>query len=112
MKEVNTNNFEEIVIKSSKPVMVDFWAEWCGPCRMLGPVLEDVADEVADVTIVKVNVDDNSELSAQYGVRSIPAVFVLRGGEQVDKFVGLKNKNEVIDIILNNLDKESDEQED
>jgi len=95
----NQEEFQNIIDSEEGIVLVDFWAEWCGPCRMLGPILEDVSEEVENVTIIKVNVDDNSELSAKYGVRSIPVVMAFDKGEVVDKFVGLKKKEEIIAFI-------------
>jgi len=93
MKEVNTNNFEEIVIKSSKPVMVDFWAEWCGPCKMLSPILEELSTEQSDFEIVKCNVDENAELTKRFAIRGIPTVLFFNKGEMVDKNVGMASKS-------------------
>jgi thioredoxin 1 len=90
--------FQGIIESENGVVLVDFWAEWCGPCRMLGPILQSLSEEV-DVTVIKVNVDENPELSKKYGVRSIPVVFAIKNGEEVDKIVGLKDKNSYIEII-------------
>ena len=108
----NKEEFQQILDTEKNIVLVDFWAEWCGPCRMLGPELELVSEEVEDVTIVKVNVDENSELSAEYGVRNIPVVFVIKDGEQIDKFVGLKKKDKIVEIIDKNRTTESEDTED
>lgn len=90
---VTDADFQQKVLESDKPVIVDFWAEWCGPCRMLGPVLEEMAVEHEDsVVIAKLNVDENPATAAQYGVTSIPLVLGFRGGEKVKESVGAKPK--------------------
>ncbi len=102
--EITDANFEEIVLKSDKPVVVDFWAEWCGPCRMIGPSIEDMAGEYDGRAIVgKVNVDHNPGVSAQFGVRNIPTVLFIKGGEVADKVVGAVPKAQLtqkLDAIL------------
>lgn len=92
--EITDSNFNELVINSDKPVVVDFWAEWCGPCKMIGPVIDEISNEYSDKAIVgKVNVDQNSSVSAQFNVRSIPTVLFIKNGEVVDKSVGAVAKN-------------------
>lgn len=87
--EITDANFEELVLNSDKPVVVDFWAEWCGPCRMIGPAIEEMASEYDGKAVVgKVNVDHNPGVSAQFGVRNIPTVLFIKGGEVADKSVG------------------------
>jgi len=91
--EITDSNFEEI-INSEKPVLVDFWAEWCGPCKMIGPLVEELANEFEGKAIIgKVDVDANPEISAKFGIRSIPTLLVFKGGEIVDKQVGAVPKS-------------------
>ena len=92
-KEVTDASFEADVLKSEKPIMVDFWAEWCGPCRAVSPILDKIAEENADkLEIVKLNVDDNPETAMKYGITSIPAMKVFRAGEVVKTVIGAKPK--------------------
>jgi len=87
-------NFDEVVLKSDKPVLVDFWAEWCGPCRMVGPVVEELAKEFEGKALVgKVDVDSNPEISMKFGIRNIPALLFFKGGEIVDKQIGAVPKS-------------------
>lgn len=97
MKIIGEKEFAETIQEGL--ALVDFYADWCGPCKMLGPILEELSSEMEDVTIAKVNVDENSDLAAQLGVRSIPAVFLFKDGKQVDSFVGLQPKASIKNFI-------------
>lgn len=103
MLKVNNQNFEEVVLKSDKLVVVDFFATWCGPCQMLSPVLEEISHELSDVTIVKVDVDEAPQLAEKYGVFSIPNVVMIKDGKEIDRFVGFSSKEVVINNIKKNL---------
>ncbi|MFQ3214513.1 MAG: thioredoxin 1 [Marivirga sp.] len=97
--EITDSNFEEI-IKSEQPILVDFWAEWCGPCKMIGPVVEELASEYEGKAVVgKVNVDENPNVSAKFGIRSIPTLLVFKGGEVVDKQIGAVPKQVLADKL-------------
>jgi len=98
--ELTDANFEELVLKSNKPVLVDFWAAWCGPCRMLAPIVEELGKDYGDkVTIGKVDVDANQKYAGQYGVRNIPTVLLFKGGKVIDKQVGVAPKKTYVEKI-------------
>ena len=98
--EITDANFEEKVLKNDKPVMVDFWAAWCGPCRMVGPIIDQISQEYEGKAVVgKVDVDANQEFAAKYGVRNIPTVLVFQNGEVVGRQVGVAPKNAYTDAI-------------
>ncbi|MEM7299815.1 MAG: thioredoxin [Pseudomonadota bacterium] len=101
---IDSNNFESDVLKSSEPVVVDFWAEWCGPCKMIAPSLEELSDEMqGKVKIAKLNMDDNPDLAAQYGVRSIPTLLMFKDGEPVAIQVGAAPKSKLSDWINSSI---------
>ncbi len=101
MKEIDLtyNDFDSVVMDSDKPVLVDFWATWCGPCRMLGPVIAQIAEERDDIKVCKVNVDDEPELARMFNVMSIPTVLVFKNGELKDRSVGFKPKQQILDLL-------------
>jgi len=90
--QLSTDNFDQIVLQSSKPVFVDFWAPWCGPCRIMGPVIEELALEMEGVEIGKVNVDEHAEIAQRYNILSIPTFIIFKGGQVVEQFSGTMEK--------------------
>ena len=95
----NLENFENEVLKSEKPVLVDFWASWCGPCRELGPVVDALGEELTDVKVVKINVDEERELAKKYKIFSIPTLVVIKDGQAVNKSVGVKSREEILAML-------------
>ena len=97
IKNCNENDFENEVLKSNLPVIVDFWAEWCGPCKMLTPILEELSNEIKnEINVVKVNLDENQDLAMKYSIRSIPTLLLFKEGNLIDTKVGLLPKNEIV----------------
>jgi thioredoxin 1 len=95
--EVNDGNFDEIVIKSDKPVIVDFWAEWCGPCRMIAPIVEEIASDYAgSVVVTKCDVDNSPQVANRFGIRNIPTILFFKNGQIADKQVGAVPKNNLV----------------
>lgn len=96
---ISMNNFQQEVVNSDKPVLLDFWAPWCGPCRMVMPVLEEIAKERSDIKVCKVNVDEQPELARQFGVMSIPALVVLKNGKIVNQSMGAKPRSQILAML-------------
>jgi len=96
---ININNFQEEVMHSDRPVLLDFWAPWCGPCRMVGPIVEEIAVERSDVKVCKINVDEESELAGRFGVMSIPTLVVIRDGKEVRRSTGAMPKNRILELL-------------
>lgn len=93
------NNFKTEVMQSDKTVLIDFWAEWCGPCRMMSPIIDEVADTISDVKVCKVNVDEAADLASMFGIESIPTLIVIKNGQTVNKSIGLISKDKVLELI-------------
>ncbi len=97
--KVSNSNFEEEVLNSDKRVVVDFWADWCGPCKMLGPVIDELSEELTDIKFCKVNVDEEEELAVKYKIMSIPSVLIFEGGKLIDTSMGFKPKAALAEFI-------------
>ena len=96
---VNKNNFNQEVLNSDKPVLMDFWAPWCGPCRMVVPLVEEIAKERSDIKVVKINVDEEQELAMQFGVMSIPTLVVMKNGKVVNQITGARPKAQILAML-------------
>ena len=97
--QINKNNFQNEVLNSEMPVLLDFWAPWCGPCRMVGPIVDEIADERGDIKVGKVNVDEQPELAAQFGVMSIPTLVVMKNGKIVNQVTGARPKAQILAML-------------
>ncbi len=98
--KITTENFEEEVLKSDKKVLIDFYADWCGPCKMMSPVIDEIADEKGEeIKVGKVNVDENQDLAMEYDVMSIPTIIIMNNGEVEKTFIGVTDKNEIIEAL-------------
>ena len=96
---INKTNFQNEVINSEKPVLLDFWASWCGPCRMIGPIVDEIAAERSDLKVGKVNVDEQPELTGQFGVMSIPTLVVMKNGKVINQAVGVRPKAQILAML-------------
>ncbi len=98
---ITKENFNKEVMETEKVVLLDFWATWCGPCQMIAPILNEVAEECPDITVGKIDVDEEQELAMSFGITSIPTLIVIKNGKAVDKAVGMRAKNQIIEMIDN-----------
>ena len=104
IKNLSLDNFDNEISSSNTPVLVDFWAEWCGPCKMLGPILEEISEDLKDkLQIAKVNLDENQDLAMKYSIRSIPTLLLFKGGELIDTKVGLLPKGDLVEWLSSKI---------
>ena len=99
MEHLTSKNFKEIIENSDKPVLVDFWASWCGPCQMLGPIIEELDAELTDVLVAKVDVDEEQSLAMEYKVASIPTLLLFKNGQPAERMVGFHDKDEILEML-------------
>lgn len=100
---VNKSNFQKEVLESDKPVLLDFWASWCGPCKAISPIIDEISEEYTQIKVCKANIDEEQELASKFGIMSVPTLLVIKGGRVVNQSVGLKPKNQILEMLDNSM---------
>ena len=100
---VNKSNFQKEVLESDKPVLLDFWASWCGPCKAISPIIDEISEEYTQIKVCKANIDEEQELASKFDIMSVPTLLVIKGGRVVNQSVGLKPKNQILEMLDNSV---------